>query len=377
MQAADAFVVRTASDLYRLKRAEGLSSVVVDTKRLKFRNLVPHGLKYATWALRPGGTLLVRDNGANVYDLWPRFVSFKLMRQWTFKLLAADTELVRLDTVAGEIELVRRRPPTPPGWSAGVVFSGRAEEVPQLRRCLDSLLLQPELRGESGGEIVVSGPEAARSCVAGYNGVDYHGFEMPPGPRVMICAKKNDLIRRLRSPRLAIMHTRITLAPDTLRHAPTEFELLTPRVLSRGPAGWEDYLSLGVHDSALPGYAPRLTPSSMRRSAVDNYLELYDHGTPYLDGGVFFVRKDVHERCPLNDDIAWDEVEDLEWSTRAIAAGFLIDIAPEVIAYSAVAKLRSLPLPPALGRLARAARFGVRAAGYRAQDCAERLLGFR
>jgi hypothetical protein len=335
---------------------------------------MPHALKYAAWALAPGGSVLVQDDGPNVFDLVPRFVSFKLMRQWAYKLLAGEAEPVRLDVEKGEIELVRTRPPTPPGWSAGVVFSGQAAELPRLRACLDSLLQQPELLPGRGGEIVVSGPSGAEGCLIGYPGVGYLVHDMAPGPRVMICAKKNALIRHLKGPRVMVMHTRITLEPDTLRHVPAEFELCTPRVLTAGRNGWDDYLSLGAHDAGLPGYAPRLAASSLRRVPAERYLDLYDEGPPYLDGGVFMVRKDVHERCPLNESVAWDEAEDLEWSLRALAAGFLLDLAPEARAYSAIGKLRSLPLPEGPTRWLREARSGVVAARSRLWDQAERLL---
>lgn len=377
MSGMSEFLVTGREDLYRLKEARGLSRVVIRTGRLKYRNLVPHALKYGAWALAPGGTLLVQDEGPNSFDLMPRFVSFKLMRQWTYKLLAGEAEPVRLDIASGEIELRRTRPPTPPGWSAGVVFSGRDDELPRLRACLDSLLKQPELLPENGGEIVVSGPAGGEGCLAGYPGVGYLVHDMPPGPRVMICAKKNALIRHLKGPRVAIMHTRITFEPGALRHVPDEFEIATPRVLTAGRNGWDDYLSLGVHDAGLPGYAPRLAASSLRRVPAERYLDLYDEGPPYVDGGVFLVRKDVHARCPLNENVAWDEAEDLEWSLRALAEGFLIDLAPEARAYSAVGKLRSLPLPEAPARWVRSARSGLFAARHRIRDGAERLLGRR
>ncbi|MFC7610860.1 hypothetical protein [Teichococcus aestuarii] len=131
------FVVSGREDLYRLKGMRGLSRVVIHTQRLVYRNLLMHALKYGVWALEPGGTLLVRDRSPNVFDLWPRFVSFKLIRQWTYKALAQDAAPVRLDTTAGEIEMVRTRPLTPAGWGAGVVFSGQEAELPRLRACLD------------------------------------------------------------------------------------------------------------------------------------------------------------------------------------------------------------------------------------------------
>lgn len=366
-------LVTRAGDLAGLRAAQGLGRVVIDTARLKYRNLLPHALKYGIWSLAPGGTLLVRDRAPNTFDLGPRFVSGKLLRQWVFKLLAEDAELVRLDIPGGEIELVRTRPPTPPGWSAGVVFSGRDAELPQLRACLDALLRQPELAMD--GEIMVSGPAGAEACLDGYPAVRYRAFDLPPGPRVMIGRKKNDLIRALRGPRIAILHTRILLDPDCLARVPAEFEILSPRVFTSGS---EDYLSLGVHDSGMPGRVPLLAPNSLRRLPVSRYLELFDQGPAYVDGGVFFVRKDIHARCPLHAHVAWDEVEDIEWSARALAEGILIDLAPAATARSAVSKLRPPGgLPRALLGPARRARAAMQAALHRGRDRVLRLIGRR
>lgn len=376
-QAMSEFTVSGREDLYRLKTMRGLSRVVIRTERLIYRNLMAHALKYGLWALQPGGRLLVQDNSPNVFDLWPRFVSFKLIRQWTYKLTAGEADPLRLDTDKGEIELVRTRPPTPAGWGAGVVFSGQEAELPRLHACLDALLRQPELRPEQGGEILVCGPSGGEACLEGYPQVGYLAHDLPSGPRVMICRKKNALIRALKGPRIAILHSRVLLAPDTLRHVPEEFEIITPRVFTQGDGAREDYLSLGVHDTGLPGHVPRLTPSSLRRVPAERYLDLYARGLPYVDGGLFCVRKDVHERCPLNEAVAWDEAEDLEWCLRALAAGFLIDLAPQAEAVSAVAKLRASSLPPRLTRWLRGGKFAVQAGRHRLRDRAERWLGRR
>ena len=51
---------------------------------------------------------------------------------------------------------------------------------------------------------------------------------------------------------------------------------------------------------------------------AERYLDLYARGLPYVDGGLFCVRKDVHERCPLNEAVAWDEAEELNLEGRLI-----------------------------------------------------------
>jgi hypothetical protein len=358
--------VADAADLPALRAAQGLARVEIAADRLIYRNLLPHALKYGVWALAPGGELVLRHAAPERFDLQPHLVTAKMLRMWVFALLAGEAELLRL--APGEIALRRSRAPTPPGWGAGVVFSGEAAELPRLQACLEALRGQPGLQ-----EIVVSGPAAAAGLLGTAPGLRYHAFESPAGPRLMIGRKKNDLIRAIAAPRVIVLHSRIRLRPGALGRVPAEFDILAPRVMADG----QDYLSLGVSDAALPGRAPRSAGASLRQLPVGRYLELYARGLPYVDGGAFMLRKAVHARCPLNDAVAWDEVEDLEWCGRAVAAGLLVDLAPDCVADSAVNKLRAPALPEGLARLLRGARGAARATGQGWRHRAERLLGRR
>ncbi len=333
-------IIRHVSDLADMRGASGYSSILVDTSDLKYRNLLPHALKYGVWALDEGGTLTIRDNGPDSFDSWPHTVPFNLVRQWTFKLLEGYAELVSMDATARELVLRRTRPATPPGWSAGVIFSGADAEIPRLAECLDALLKQPELTEAQGGEIVVCGPERDLAFLAPYPSVRYLVHDTKTKPRLLTADKKNFLAAHLRGPRIAIMHTRICLEPGCLSQVPAEFEITTPRVLVAETQGRADYLSLQVGDNVVPGRVPRLLPDSVRRVGADNYLSLYAAGAPFIDGGVYFARKDVLDACPLHANVAWGEAEDNEWCARAQVNGYLIDMAPKALAISTTSKLR-------------------------------------
>jgi hypothetical protein len=235
---------------------------------------------------------------------------------------------------------------TPPGWSAGIVFSGRDAEIPTLLKGLEGLLAQPELTGD-GGEIAVCGPPRDRGFLGGVSGIRYIEHVDPPGQRVMIAAKKNALIRALGGPRVLVLHARIVLEPGALAAVPREFDISGPNILQQAGGRRASYLSLSSSETAWPGRMPRSTPWLMRHVG-DDPIALHARGGLFVDGGAFYVTKAAHRQCPLNDMIAWNEAEDVEWCARAFLDGLLVDIAPDSFAVSQTAKIR---MPPNLGPL--------------------------
>ncbi len=161
----------------------------------------------------------------------------------------------------------------------------------------------------------------------------------------MIAAKKNVLIRALGGPRILILHARVVLEPGALDAVPREFDISGPNIMQESGGRRTSYLSLSSTETIWPGQMPRTTPWLMRH-VDDDPIALHRKGRLFVDGGAFYVMKAVHELCPLNDLIAWNEAEDVEWCARAFTAGLLVDIAPDSLALSQTAKIR---MPPALG----------------------------
>jgi hypothetical protein len=331
--------IASPEDIVRARTAIDHDAVVVDARRLKASGLLPLALKYALFAVREGGRIMVEDEPDSELGSPAYAVPHKLVRQWTFQFLGRDVELISLEP-PGRIELRRTRPITPPGWSAGIVFSGRDAEIPVLLKALDGLHAQPEL-----SEIAVCGPPRDLSFLEGFARVRYVEHVDPPGERVMIAAKKNALIRALNGPRVLILHARVVLAPGALAAVPREFDISGPNVLQEGDGRRASYLSLSSTETIWPGRMPRRTPWLMRHVG-DDAIALHRIGQLFVDGGAFYVTRAAHALCPLNDLIAWNEAEDVEWCARAFVQGLLVDIAPDSIAVSQTAKVR---MPPNLG----------------------------
>lgn len=359
-------IVSHAEQLPRLRDSRDLEAVTLQASRLKHGGLLPYALRYALWAVAPGGRIVVVDEGRKDPDSPIYAAPFNLVSQWTFRMLGDDVEVANFKP--GQIELIRRRPVPEPGWSAGVMFSGREAELESLRACVAALADQAELAGP-GGEIVVCGPPGAEpDFLRTVPNARYLPYQEPPGPRFLIGAKKNFLAAALKGPRLIILHTRIVLAPGALAAAPREFDILAPNTTVQVQGQEVPYLSLSLIDSPWPGRVARRLPVHLRHVGGDA-SRLRGKGVAYVDGGAIVTMRDLIMTCPISPHIGWEEGEDVEWCARALMQGRISDLAEGVHARSTVSKFQR---PPRFGPLERP----IEAAARGAKTMAAALKGF-
>ena len=121
--------------------------------------------------------MIVEDSGTESPVVSVAHMTRNVVRQMIGKFIGKDVEWIGDD--GRRIELRRTSPIMEEGWSAGVVFSGSESEVPVLLKCIQGLLLQPELSEERGGEIVISGPDCPRDFLTAFPGVRYEIFPSP------------------------------------------------------------------------------------------------------------------------------------------------------------------------------------------------------
>ena len=353
------FVLNDPRQLLDLRRKTDLAEIVVDTAAFKFRRLLPLALRYALWATAPGGRIVIRDKGGVNPHAPPFEAPFNLVRRWIFKAVGRDTKIAAYDS-SGVVELIRVAPILAPTWSAGVVFSGREADHADLERCLTGLVQQPELSHERGGEVVVAGPPGARpGLLDRFPTVKYLDYVEPDDPRFLIGRKKNALIRHLSGPRIAILHARVVLEAGALAALPREFDILSPNTLVLEREERRPYLSLASAPGSVLGQIPRDLVLNFRNVPRRDPLALHRRGGVYVDGGCFFTTKAVHEACPLDDHLGWEEGEDLEWCSRAFANGYISDIALDSLAISTTSRYRPRPR---LGPLEAPAEWVVRRA---------------
>jgi len=187
----------------------------------------------------------------------------------------------------------------------------------------------------------VCGPAAGEHLVQPVDGVRYLVYETPvEAGRFLIGRKKNALLKALKHERALICHTRIVLRPGILKELPDEFDLLTPQVLVDGKKGKLPYLDLGFLKLETVSMAGKREQPPIYYNRK-NWYEFLKSYYPYIDGGIFCVRRRLALSVPLHNEVAWGEGEDAEWCLRLIHTGNVIEIttAPNAKADTATCKL--------------------------------------
>lgn len=330
--------VSTPEDLGRLRAATGLDRVDIDLARLLHGNLPLYATRSALWALRPGGRLHLQAAGTiDSVSFRPGRWSFQLLTQLVCKAADGLGLLLQCDRATRSLVCERSAPAVARSpWSAAVVYSGQAGERSQLAVCLERLQAQPEIR--DGGQLIVCGPPDAADHVSALPEVEYLALPTPTqAGRFLVGAKKMAAIRAARHERVLVCHTRVALRDGCLAALPAEFDVITPRVWVDGAAGKLPYLDLGFFDTAsvaLYSTNPQL-PIHYDRMGWWRHL---GRQYPYVDGGLFCVRRSLALEVPLSSSVAWGEGEDAEWSLRLLHGGRLLEIALDAHADSLTCK---------------------------------------
>jgi len=331
--------VSSVSDLHALRRTAGLDRVELQMDDLLRGNLPLYAVRYAMWSLRVGGTMHLHapTTVASVSVVTGR-TAWQLLVMQVCKGTDGWGEVTQHDLAARTLTCMRSREPTPPGpWSAAVMFSGSESEFPLLKRCVSALQAQPQIG--DGGQILVCGPAAGEPVAMSVPGVEYMSIETPSrAGRFMIGAKKNLAMQALRHERILVCHTRMALRPGCLSAMPDEFDVITPRVFVAGKHHPLPYLDLGIFtaDSTSLTSTRPATPCHYDRGT---WLARVGRGYPYIDGGLFCLRKSLAANVPLSDSIGWGEAEDGEWALRLLHGGHLIELAVDAAADSLTCKI--------------------------------------
>lgn len=326
--------------LGHLRGLVGLATIQVDADKFLAGNLPLYLFKYVVWAMADDGVAHVKaartiDSMGIVPGAW----SFQFLVQTACKAIEGIGVIIEVDIPHRTFTFKRScAPALPSPWSAVVVYSGRKDELPLLDKCLHGLMRQKELT--HGGQIVVCGPAEASDVVRTYEGVEYLPYETPiAAGRFLVGKKKNFAVAHLRHERVLICHSRIVLDEGCLTRIPVEFDVITPRIQIQTASGRQiPYLDLffqKLYSTSL--YSDRLPPFlGYTRTGWRRYLRAYH---PYVDGGLFCVKKSLFISIPLSETVAWGEGEDVEWCRRLLIQGKIVELADKATAKSLVDKL--------------------------------------
>jgi hypothetical protein len=336
--------IRNIKDIQKLKNSRDLDKIIIYSKYLKYKSLLQYALKYSYWALKQHGELIIKDNGPFHIGIRPYKINIYQVNQIVFKFLKDSVELVERDFKKGIIKLkvIDKTPNQNINWSCGIIYSGNSSEQEQLLKCLNGIYNQNQFN-KMQSEVLICGPKD----------VDYSFLDSFPknarviffdnhlkNKRFLISKKKNFLITHFKNENCLLLHTRIILDNNTLNQIPEDFDYLAPFVYTKNKLEKKRYLDFLNNGS----YDPTRVVKELyipRNYNPKKYLKYIKYGLPFVDGGIMLFKRDVLNKCPLNNNLAWFENEDVDLSARLHLNGFLIDYAYDVQAQSITNKVQS------------------------------------
>lgn len=331
------FKIATINDIYKIQYIyDKYNHIYIDTKKLKYTGTLRYAFKYALWALNIGGKLTINDEPFENQGFSTKRIDFWQIRHEFFKSLKDDIELIGLDDKKGYIEAVKTKDSyMNNGFSFGIVFSGNDNEVDQLTKSIQSILINENIDNYSY-EIIICGPLNfdSNSYIAQFKNskIRYLAFDFEPNAkRFMITQKKNYLYSHCKYNVVAINHTRIVYAIDFMHKTfNKKFDVFTPKIMVEQDGKWYKYLDFGLIGSYD---LSKLNRSAVLTSVVlnDDTLFFMSKKVPYLDGGLTVFNKEIIINTPYNSHLSWGEAEDVDMCGLLYFQGYLLDYDENIV----------------------------------------------
>tara|TARA_Y100000816_G_C26089714_1_gene575670 strand:- start:416 stop:1495 length:1080 start_codon:yes stop_codon:yes gene_type:complete len=326
--------IKNINDLYQLRYKEGLNNITVISKNFLRNGLFPIALKFSFWALSEDGMLSVKCSSRKTNQLLPNAYDFKLLIHEVYKILKYATCEFSINDKKNEIIISKSKNFNDSNWSFGIIFSGNKNELNQV---FDSIEKINNLKLRTGlkYEVLICGPLESKKYFKDTN-IKYVNYENDH-ERFLINKKKMILFNAMKYNNCCILHSRIKLSPDSILNLPENFDVITPRIYYNN----ESELS---KDNDLIFYKWNRTleyivsASTFKDYDRDKYLSYYKDSIPYIDGGCIITKKSILQNVPLNENIAWGEAEDVEWSKRLFLNGYLVEVSKDSIAFTETTK---------------------------------------
>ena len=223
------------------------------------------------------------------------------------------------------------------------MFSGSPEEFNQV---VDSInvLQNLKLKKEAKLEILICGPSLERNKFESFSikYVDYDEKNINPtrgkdDSRFLINKKKNHLIRQMQYSNCCLLHSRIILDKDCLYNMPNHFDIIVPKIFYKN----KDFT---VPDNDLVFYKWNnsfeyiTSAPTFRDYNRDRYLSFMKNTIPFVEGACLIAKREIFNENMLEEKIAWDEAEDVEWMKRLYFSNKIIELSLESKAFSNTTK---------------------------------------
>lgn len=337
------FDVGTIENIYQLQYIYNYyDEITINAKKLKYTGTLRYAFKYALWALKVGGEIEIIDEPFRDFGFSTKRIDFWQIRHELFKSLKNDIEILELDNTKGLIKVKKiKESYINSGFSFGIVFSGSESEKEQLTKSVQSILYNIDLN-KYDYEIIICGPSNfdSESYLEQFISFDvkYLSFDFEPNAkRLMITQKKNYLYENCKYNIVSINHTRIVYANDFMvKTFDKKFDVFTPKVMVEENGKWYRYLDFGLIGSFNTS---KVNSASVMSSIYlnDEILYFMKKRMPYIDGALSIFNKKVIS-LPYNENIAWQEAEDIDLSMNLINKGYLISYFYDIQNISLVSK---------------------------------------
>ena len=214
----------------------------------------------------------------------------------------------------------------PDNWSFGIISNGQNESG--IKRLITSIRVQEIVNYE----ILICGP-----IISGLddNSIHYISDVQQTDIRAPISKKKNKLVQHLKYANIVILHDRFQLPEDWFKNIleyHESFEVLcVPNLNRRSKGRMNDWM-----------YFKGLPSNRWAMSRLENSYN--KNSWNYLPGGLIIAKKFVLESVPLNENLFWGELEDVDWSLRLKLSGFEIWFDKNNLVLTESSRIKPLPV---------------------------------
>lgn len=332
-------------DIYDIQyRYNKYEKIVINIKKLKYTGTLRYAFKYALWALKVEGELLIKDDEVFSKDFSIKRINFSQIKNEFFNTLKNDIKLVELNDKNGIIKVEKvKENYINNGFSFGIIFSGSQEEVNQLTRSIRSILDNKDI-DEYSYEIIICGPSSFyyRDYLKQFSNykIKYLEFNFEENAkRIMISEKKSYLYENCIYNIVSINHTRILYSNEfVIKSFSRKFDIFTPQVVVYQNLKEYRYLDFGLlasYDLSKMNTKKILTGKML----TSNIFYFMKHRVPYIDGGLTTFNKNIITYSPYNKNIAWGEAEDIIMSSILYNYGYLLDYFSDIHCVSITIKV--------------------------------------
>ncbi|KKR04004.1 MAG: hypothetical protein UT30_C0014G0012 [Candidatus Uhrbacteria bacterium GW2011_GWF2_39_13] len=338
------FEIRTIKDIYLIKYVyEQFDQIVVYTKTLKNQGVLRHAFKYAFWALKDNGHIIVKDQQSCRFGVGRKNSDFWVVRSEFFKTLYNVVCVLEVSDDKRFIRVQKQSSHHFDSISFGLLFSGSDSEKELLKSVVESIAKNTAIR-HIKHEVIICGPDSfdPAQIINQHPDINIrylvfnHAYE---AGRFVVCKKKNYLYKHCQYEIISISHLRIMYPDDFVEKIISrQFDIITPRVVVNSPSGKQfsylDYMLLETYDVTASGINRRFD----RIWFGDNYFGFLRSRVAFIDGGLNVFNHLAIKEPPYDDRLSWAEAEDVDMCYGLHQRGFLIDYFDDIKCESATCK---------------------------------------